>query len=53
MVKSLPAPPRRRVEGGDMALLSQSVAVLKLAFSRCGSRRVKFVNWTSNLSTKS
>ena len=33
-----------KVKGGDIALLAQSIANLNLAFSRCGSRRLKFAN---------
>ena len=42
--KADPPPTPLHVRDGDTALLTQSVAVLKLAFSRCGSRRLKFAN---------
>ena len=42
-----------KVKGGDIALLTQSVAGFKFVFSWCGSRWVKFVNLASNLNVKS
>ena len=47
-----PPPTPLHVRGGDIALLTQSVASLNLAFLQCGSRRPKFANLTSNLNVK-
>ena len=41
-----------KVKGGDIALLTQSVAGFKFVFSWCGSRWVKFANLSIKIKAK-